>query len=339
MRTLLYFTLGILGVSLALSSCGNSNSFSKVVEAHENGEITDDSILAYMSDSINFKNVYDWAVQNEGKKDYATYVLGRCYKLGFGVDQDVEKAKGYYIKAANSGNKNAMSGLAEIYSNFGKIYFNVDSAEYWYNKAAQNGVGSAYYYLAQIKAYRDEQAGIQSNPYDLIAIIEKGVKAKDPVCVASAAGMYYFGQGVQKDKVKAGEIITSIDKEKLEPMGLYVLGQMLQDGEMGVPNYNEAFKCIKKSADQGYLDAMCQLGNFYLLGQGVEKNDSLAFEEFKEAANYGSPWAMRCMASCYGNGIFVEQNIAIADEWMRSAARAGDMDAIEYCNGKHLKYN
>lgn len=338
MRTLVYFALGICSISSILTSCGNSNPFDKVVNAYTNGEITDDSILAYMSDSINYQNVYDWAVNNEGKNDYATYVIGRCYKLGLAVDQDVDKAKGYYIKAANAGIKNAMGGLAEIYSNFGIKYFNVDSAEYWYNKVAEKGDGSAYLYLSQIKAYRDEQSGVQSNPYDLIAIIDKGVKMKDPLCVAYAAGMYYFGQGVQQDKKKAGEIISSINKDKLDPIGQYVLGQMLQDGEMGVPNYNEAFKYIKKSADAGHLDAKCQLGAFYVMGQGVEKNDSIAFTTFKEAANFGSPWGMRCVANCYTNGIGVEVNMPVAEEWMRNAARAGDEDAKTYCNVRGLKY-
>lgn len=340
MKKLIHFIVAVIGISIALYSCqGNTNPFGKVVDAYTNGEISEDSIMAYMSDSINANYVYDWAKENDGKNDYATYVLGHCYKFGYGVEQNLDIAKGFYIKAANGGNRNAMSNLAEIYAYGGKEFFDVDSAEYWYNKAAELGDGSAYYHLAQAKAYRNEQAHIPYNPIEVMEILEKGIKLRDPLCIGIAAGMYYYGQGIYQDKQKAAEIISSINREKLDAVGLYIIGQMLQDGEIGLPNYNEAFKCIKKSASQGNLDAKCQLGNFYLLGQGVEQNDSLALVEFKEAANSGNAWAMRCLANCYASGIGVDANMAIAEEWMRSAARAGDNDAISYCISRGLKYN
>ncbi|RGO86577.1 sel1 repeat family protein [Bacteroides thetaiotaomicron] len=40
---------------------------------------------------------------------------------------------------------------------------------------------------------------------------------------------------------------------------------------------------LRKAAKLGNGDAYAQIGYFYTLGEGVEKNDSLAFENYKKS--------------------------------------------------------
>lgn len=83
---------------------------------------------------------------------------------------------------------------------------------------------------------------------------------------------------------------------------------------------------------------MCKLGNFYELGQSVEKNDSLAFLQYNKAANAGDPWGQRCVAYCYLVGLGTDRNQGIANQWYKTAAKGGDLEAIKYCERNKIDY-
>ena len=65
------------------------------------------------------------------------------------------------------------------------------------------------------------------------------------------------------------------------------------------------------------------LGTAYLLGQGVQQNDSQAFYWFQKAADRGSMTAANELGYLYTHGIGVEQNYGEALKWYQKAADAG----------------
>ncbi|MBD5234615.1 MAG: sel1 repeat family protein [Bacteroidales bacterium] len=336
MKKLIYAIPLIL--SIFCFSCRDNSPIQKVVSDYRSGTISDDSLLAYVSDSVRVKETFDWASRHHYKDEIAAWFLGRAYKFGLGVDRDPLKAKAYYISACEKGNGNAMNGLAQIYMAY-PGQENLDSAFYWFNKAASHGNPDAYFYLSGIEMVRDVQNGLPIDTAKFIEYLQKGVSLNSPKCCLTMAALYYSGEdNIKADKVKAFNLIRIVPKDKLDNEGNYLLGNMYELGEGTNQSFNIALSYYKKSAKQGNTDAMCKLGNFYQFGKGVEQNDSLAFLQYNKAANAGNSWGQRCVAICYKNGIGTKKDIGVAYSWYKTAAKGGDSEAIKYCETNKIDY-
>lgn len=336
MKKLVHIIIGI-AITMLSYGCDNKNRTAEIVESYKNGEISEDSLISFLSDSINRKDAFDWANKNKGDKDYADFILGLAYNFGWSVDRDPIKSKAYYRAAALNGNLKAMNGLGAFYSSY-PGYEDLDSAYYWFNEAIKKGDAYNYINLAMLEGKKKSMAGLPVDTALIVNYIEKGASLKDPHCTSQLAGIYLSGFGVKKDANKAYILLSSLPEDKLDNEALFLLGQMYELGDGTPSNFNEAFRLIKKSANLGNTNAICKLGNFYQFGQGVAQNDSLAFIQYKKAANAGNPWGMRCIGNCYMNGIGVTRNIQNALVWYKSAAKNGDLDAIDYCEKNKVDY-
>lgn len=337
MKNLLCVILSSILAIIAIVSCNDRNAVQMVINQYKAGDISEDSILMYISDSINMKPVLEWAEKHKSDDDFASYVLGRAYKFGLGVDRNPQKSKAYYIVAAKSGNTDAMLGLAHLYAGY-PGHENVDSAHFWYTKSAELGVGLSYYYLWQLEINKKSNANASVDTALLIEYLEKGAKLNDPSCIAKLAASYYHGVGVELNKSKAFYLLGLFDESKLTPAGLKLLGEMYEFGEVTKQNFNIALKYYRKAADKGDAYSICKIGIFYQFGQGVEQNDSLAFIQYQKAANAGDAWGQRCVAICYLNGAGTKQNIEYAHNWFKIAAKNGDDEAIKFCIRNELEY-
>lgn len=332
----------IIAIPFVLSalcfSCKDNSPIQKAVDEYRAGSISEDSLMAYVSDSIRVKETFEWATRHQSKDDIADWFLGRAYKFGLGVDRDPVKSKAYYISACKAGNANAMGGLAQIYAAY-PGHEDLDSAYYWYNEAAQHGQADSYFLLSQVTLQIDTQKGLPIDTAKIIKFWEKGVKNNSPLCISALATLYYTGDGiVEPDKIKAFNMLALAPKDKLNNVSNYLLGEMYELGEGTNQNFNAALSYYKESAAQGNTNAICKLGNFYQLGQGVERNDSIAFIQYNKAANAGNPWGQRCVAMCYYYGIGTDINIGTANQWYKTAAKGGDVEAVNYCNRNNIDY-
>ncbi len=62
------------------------------------------------------------------------------------------------------------------------------------------------------------------------------------------------------------------------------------------------FYFVEDAAAAGDPYALWKLANFYLVGEGVERNPVRAFQMFEKASRMGSRTAMRSVAVCYRDG-------------------------------------
>lgn len=89
----------------------------------------------------------------------AKTLLGEAYSKAMGVEYNHEKSVGYFHEAAQEGNPSAQFIVAELLDFFPDL-FPEETAEYWYEKAAESGVTdseSAYRALYAYPAVPEEE--------------------------------------------------------------------------------------------------------------------------------------------------------------------------------------
>jgi len=74
---------------------------------------------------------------------------------------------------------------------------------------------------------------------------------------------------------------------------------------------------------KGNAHAQVALGECYLNGTGVEKDDVEAVKWFRKAAEQGNAHAQVKLGECYRNGTGVEKDDVGAVKWFRKAAEQG----------------
>lgn len=100
---------------------------------------------------------------------------------------------------------------------------------------------------------------------------------------------------------------------------LYFDGLKKQWGWEGKPDYRAATHCFDLSSLLENPYAQLELGNAYMLGRGVEKDEARAVELYREAARHGVYEARVNFGQCYERGIGVQQDAKEAVRWYRKA--------------------
>ena len=93
--------------------------------------------------------------------------------------------------------------------------------------------------------------------------------------------------------------------------------------------YEKCFSGYLALAKQGYPLAECQVGYFYLEGQGVEKDLEKALYWTEQAAIHGD-WDGQFNLGCfYEEGTVLARDMEQAALWYQRAARQGHTEAAE----------
>ena len=85
---------------------------------------------------------------------------------------------------------------------------------------------------------------------------------------------------------------------------------------------------MTKSADQGLVQAMRDLGQIYMKGDGVLQDFSKARERLQAAANQNDAVSQRLLGELYANGWGVDKDPIWAYVWYDYAAKNHDKDAL-----------
>ena len=86
------------------------------------------------------------------------------------------------------------------------------------------------------------------------------------------------------------------------------LGFCYEKGSGVKQDYSEAFKWIRKSAQNGLPDGQCALGFFYTKGWGVDQDYAEAFKWYRESALNGLPEGQFLTGLRYKNGRGVKKD-------------------------------
>ena len=109
---------------------------------------------------------------------------------------------------------------------------------------------------------------------------------------------------------------------------MYDLGACYIDG-LGIEQNDEmAVVWLKKAANAGQPDALGLLGDCYLYGWGVRQDYERAFHFLDEAISKGNTRAMNRAGDCFYYGWGVEQNYEEAFTYYQGAAEGGEIEGM-----------
>ena len=263
-----------------------------------------------------------------------------------------------------------------------------EQADYWMRKAAEQGLAPAQFILGAglvegldgrkidvaegrrwmllgaNQDFADAQTILGSLCFkqsDFKCAVEWYKKAADVNLDATDAlgRMYYFGQGMSVDKVKARSLLTKAAAGNI-PTAQALLGEMYFQGEGGEqniirardleleaikngytngtamlaeiylhggpgfpPNAAEARKWTLKSAEAGNKVAMLDIGYTLSSGQGGPTDYKEAMRWFLQASKAGIPEADNNIGVMYQRGYGVAVDTGTARMWYRKAASKG----------------
>ena len=78
---------------------------------------------------------------------WAQYLLGDCYRCGYGTDQDDTKAVEWHTKSSEQENSSAMSNLGYYYEKGQGCDHILTKAVEWYERSANSGYCAAMFIL------------------------------------------------------------------------------------------------------------------------------------------------------------------------------------------------
>jgi len=120
------------------------------------------------------------------------------------------------------------------------------------------------------------------------------------------------------------------EKEQLKLAKKYRLG-IYRDADL-----KKTYKIYNELANKKSPEALVELGNMYLRGEGITQDYAQAFNNFQEAANLGYAPALCRLALMYQKGIGKDQNFSKAFELYDLAAKKGDVGG--YYGAGYLMY-
>lgn len=118
-----------------------------------------------------------------------------------------------------------------------------------------------------------------------------------------------YGQAVNWDKSITQQLAAAMKADAME-------------------NYGEAFPIFKKLADLGEPMSQYYVGNYYLQGLGIDRNDQQAFEWFSKAADVNYPQALLATGKMLIAGIGIQKNLAAGITNLMAAGYYGNEEGL-----------
>ena len=228
------------------------------------------------------------------------YILGWCYALGDGVEEDYDKAMLWLHKAASQGSVKSLQIMGKLYLEI----FDCDLHLNWEDK--------------DFKCFREwfDMASENNQVYERAAYFYVRSRYND--------NMDIWGDVDEKKDVKLIRDAAINGYHRAQ----YQLARRYETGD-GVPqDYAEAVEWYRKAAEQGtqaqYAGAQEKLGEMYKKGFGVAKNYDEAIKWYRKAVeSINNTRNVYNLAQMYETA----KKYSDAVEWYRKAAERGFSDA------------
>ena len=248
-----------------------------------------DSVVLFFSEKNNLNEkafIESLKKTAESNNPQASYLVGMYLlsnKPSFDTGSEIIK---YLLIAAESGNVEAKTALAWIYSTGFITDLDPSKAFYWYRLAAEDG--------------------------DLEASYQLGL-------------LYNSGYGTEKNHQEAFKWLKKAATSNYSP-AQYVIGLMYSVGRGTDQNFDEAYTWYFQSAQSGNVKALMNLGLMYLTGKGTNKDIVQAhkFLTISEILDYQDAKQNRLIIENEMSDDQIAESLKEVTQWFRKK-REGDI--------------
>lgn len=247
---------------------------------------------------IDIEKSIEWAIKAAelGDTDRIFQYASWYFNGENGMPEDRAKALEYSIIAADNGSITAMENTGICYMNgWGTSTDKIKAIE-WFEKAAREDSSKAFYNLEKLYSEIDPQNG----PYKYFNILKQTADNGGCEAMYRLHEKYRDGQGTEID---LGKAITYLQKavDGEHPEACFRMAFYCMNGEYGVEkDQQRAIKLWEVAADKGNsVVAMENIAFSYESGNGAEKNIDLAIHWFERAAKENSDRAFANLEALY----------------------------------------
>lgn len=256
--------------------------------------------------------------------------LAKMLKNGQGVLANETLALTFFKKAAERGHADAQFHLGRMY--FVKQGVAIDNLEAfrWFRKAAEQGHAEAQREYAAFLIANDE-------PKLGFKWAEKAAKQGLAEAQHLLGQIYEEGSGIKKDEMEAFAWFRKAAEQDYA-LAQVEVGMAYQSGLKDIKKDTiAAYKWFRKAAEQNNPKGLSALGEAYLWGFGVKKNEKEAIKWFSKAAEQGEPHAQYTLSYMIDQELGMQKDAIESFKWCLKSAEQGNAEAQHYLSLKYRK--
>lgn len=259
-------------------------------------------------------------------QDRAQFYLGWLYERGVGVQQDYAKAREWYEKAMQNGSGSATARMGMLYEHGLGVKKDYGLAVSYNQRAIDARSGLGY---AQMGYLYETGKGVKQDRRKAAELYRIGMEKGNFLAMTRMGALYQSGLGVDQDEYKAVELYRKA-ADHGQPLAMARLGQMYNLGRGGLPqDHARALALIRESMRYKLPASIAFMGFMYENGWAVEKDLGKARESYEQAAELDVPFAEQRLGVMYKNGTGVWRDRSKAIYWLERAASKGDDKAAQ----------
>ena len=133
------------------------------------------------------------------------------------------------------------------------------------------------------------------------------------------------GPKTLRDEVAACEWFQKASSLRADSLNNLAL--CAEKGVRGAPDPARAAELYRRAAERGYAKSLCALGNLYVAGKGVPKDEANGAALCRRAAERGEQDAQTDLGNMYLRGVGVPHDMVEARKWYELAAAQGQHNA------------
>lgn len=276
----------------------------------------------------------------------ASYRIGEMFHYGDYIKQDFSKAFEWFENAVKQGNDKAQNMIDILYKNRKQDSLKTsdkikrDENLSVHNEFINKNISNEAKYMEVCKdnaialcRFGFMYYSIEKDYSKAFKFFEKAAEYCNEYAQRMLAWMYYYGEGVNQNLVKAKEwydkfplkdqsfhfsfediVVTKDTKAQ------YAVGRMFYYGNYIKKDYLKAFEWVEKAAKQGNTDAQNMLGVLYINGNGVRQDFLKARDWYLRAAINDNAIAQYNIGRMYYSGNGIETNYEEAFKWFEKSA-------------------
>lgn len=234
------------------------------------------------------------------------------------------KAALRFRKAAELGHAEAQCKLGDCYVKGIGVSRDLNEAMRWYRRSAEQGHAEA---LLKQGIFYAEGIGGQKDWRAALRCFAKSAKQGNADAQYMLALAHIDGEIVEKNMNEARSWLSKSaeqgNKNAIER--LFDMGVDFHEKK----DFPAAASCYQVAANQGHARAQAILGDCYLSGRGVEKDERQAVYWLRKAAEQDDSHAEFLLGNCYLSGTGVEENRLEGVRWLHRAAKQGNRTAFQ----------